>query len=88
MELLLLFWVLLSFIPAAMASRKGRSVAIWFVVSLLVSPLLAFASIASARDLTRLPCPYCAEAIKIQATVCPHCRGTVELWSGGAKVRG
>jgi hypothetical protein len=38
----LVAWVVLSAIPAWIASTKGRSPLTWFVVALLISPLLAF----------------------------------------------
>jgi hypothetical protein len=48
---ILLFWVLLALIPAAIASSKGRSALGWFLIGVLISPVLA------AIIVTVLPSP-------------------------------
>jgi hypothetical protein len=37
----LVFWLLLCIIPAAIANSKGRSGAGWFLLAVLISPLIA-----------------------------------------------
>ncbi len=75
----LLFWFAFSLIPATLAQRKGRSGLNWFLISCVVSPLVATIFLwAFASDLTHAPCPWCAEMIHLGAKICPHCRNPVE----------
>jgi hypothetical protein len=82
---LILIWVGLSIAVGFLAQSKGRSGAGWFVLAILISPLLAglLALLlppnrleAAARE-GRVPCRYCAELIRREAIVCPHCRKDV-----------
>lgn len=38
---ILVFWLLLCILPAAIASSKGRSAVGWFLIGIIISPLLA-----------------------------------------------
>jgi hypothetical protein len=78
-------WVLLSMGVAVMAHRRGRSIVLWFLLSIIMSPvitgLLAWGlgdvtekedeKLLSAGGYTR--CPYCHHAVKKEAAVCRHC---------------
>jgi hypothetical protein len=78
-------WVVLSIAVAILASNKGRSGFGWFVLSLVISPLIAGlfcavsgnlkqAAIAGAPSpLTHVKCPDCAELVLADAKVCKHC---------------
>lgn len=72
----MLFWAGLgALIGVAAAQRKGFSVVGGIIGGMLLGPLaiLMFAvSGVSSGDKSR-KCPYCAEWVKPEATVCKHC---------------
>jgi len=78
-----IFWFLFSVAVGVWASNRGRSGVGWFVLSLVVSPLLGFIFCAVARDLSRphdapdaathVKCPACAEWVLPEARKCKHC---------------
>ena len=53
--------------------RRGRSGAGWYLLAVLISPLLAGALVIIRRPLGYKACPYCAEPMREQAIVCLHC---------------
>lgn len=78
-------WIGLSFIPAVIASSKGREAGLWFFAGLLMSPLLAAIIVAilppvtavieaKALDTGMKQCPDCAELVRGEAKVCRFCR--------------
>lgn len=83
--LAIVLMVVLMWLPVRIARRKGRSGIGFFLLSFLVSPLVAIviASIISPnipkveekefKAGKRKKCPACAEIIKLEATVCKHC---------------
>jgi len=75
MEIVLL-WIVLSIIPAVIASKKGRSGIGWFFLALFISPLLAgiiAAAIGPVEGGNIRKCPFCSEMVKSDASVCRHC---------------
>lgn len=55
---LLIFYVVLMFVAAAVASSRGRSGAGWFFIALFISPLIALICIAIMPNRKDEGCPY------------------------------
>jgi hypothetical protein len=83
-------WLSFSLAVAIYARRKSRSAAGWWLLAVLVSPLVAALFLAAAgdrRDLTRLPCPECAEDVLPEARRCPYCHNALaEGWAEIARL--
>jgi ribosomal protein L32 len=85
--LIYLFWFVFSIGVGVLAANKGRSGFGWFLLSMLISPLLGLLFAAVAKDLARekreaaqqpgptthVKCAKCAEWVLPEATVCKHC---------------
>lgn len=84
-----LFWFLFSVAVGIWADKKGRSGIGWFLLSILLSPLLGLVFCAAVSDLSKAPaapaamedthvkCPACAEYVLPEAKVCKHCGGAL-----------
>jgi Na+/melibiose symporter-like transporter len=86
MEVLVVLWVLFAFVPAILAYQKGRNALGWFMLALVLSPLLALLFVAVLPNLyerreraSRVPCPFCKELIKRDTVRCPHCRSDLAV---------
>jgi hypothetical protein len=74
-------WFMFSIIVGVGASTRGRNGGGWFLLALVISPLLAGLLVLALPKLegrinprTTRKCPFCAELIKPEATMCKHCR--------------
>lgn len=83
MEIIVLY-VIFAAIVGVIAGSWGRSGFIWFLLSIVISPLLGIIIliiVGKARDRgmdrispsTHVICPDCAEHIRKEARVCKHC---------------
>jgi hypothetical protein len=73
----------LSIAASFLATRRGRNGFIWFAISILFTPVVAFAFILSLDDLdsitikvnakTHTRCPECREYVLNSASKCKHC---------------
>jgi hypothetical protein len=72
-----LVWALIgALIGISAAQRRGFSVAAGVIGGLLLGPLaflMYFVSGVGGRDSATRKCPWCAEWIKAEASVCKHC---------------
>lgn len=87
--MLVLFWVLFSVAVGVLASNRGRSGIGWFLLSLLISPILSLLFVAVMKNLsappvqaapslqTHVKCGACAEFVLPEAKVCKHCGATL-----------
>lgn len=88
MELLLVIWFVGSLVVGVIATARNRSGFAWFVLGLLLSPLLMGLLVAlvprgdSGHDAltaeTHRHCPECREVVRVDARRCKHCRSTIE----------
>lgn len=69
---LLPFGMVLGLVTGAIGRSKGESFFVWWLFGTFAFPLaLIFVLISKDR---RRRCPHCAETIRREAHVCPHCQ--------------
>ena len=80
MGTLIIVALILAFIPAFIASYKGRSFTLWyfygfmlFLVALIHSICISTSEKALCERGELKKCPFCAEYVKKEAKVCKHC---------------
>ena len=89
MEIIVFFWLAFAIIVGAAANTRGRDGVGWFVLAVLISPVLAGLLLLAlprfdrsrAKAVAQAPmkkCPYCAQMIPIEALVCHLCRREVD----------
>lgn len=72
--LIVLIWFVLAVVVGALAAGKDRNGFGWFLLAMLISPLIAGIFLLSAGDRRSARCPFCDEKVKERAKICPHCR--------------
>src|SRR2546430_1992608 len=86
-------WLGFAVIVAFAARSRGRNAVLYSILSIIASPILALIALAldrndrSAKPDDRVPCPFCAEDIKPEAIVCPHCRTNLSRSSLADRLR-
>jgi len=81
---LIIVWAAGIFGTAFVAKARGRDPGLWFLISLLCSPLLAMLFLLGLpmrydpETDDRVRCVRCAERIHRKARICPFCRSEVE----------
>jgi len=83
MMVFVIFWIICGAVAATIASSKGGSALIGFIVGVLLGPLgiiIAFflgnekaAAQSQIQSGERKKCPRCAELVQPDALVCKHC---------------
>lgn len=82
-------WLVCGFVASAIASGKGRSGCLFFILGLLLGPFAVLgAAMMSADGATTQRagldrgelrrCPQCAEPIRREASICPNCRSAID----------
>lgn len=84
---LVIFWAIMGIAVSLVANSKGRDPAIWFIYGVLIWPIALVHILVSVPG-DRKPCPFCAELVKIQAKVCPHCRNDLPTDFGIVRIQG
>jgi hypothetical protein len=87
-------WLLFAIIVGVAAGGRGRSGVAWFLLSIVLSPLLMAILLAllprlvnglspeemAAEDARqRVKCPECAELVMCEAKICKHCGARFQL---------
>jgi cbb3-type cytochrome oxidase subunit 3 len=77
---ILFLWLGLSVVVGIAAGNRGRNGFGWFLLALIISPLLAGLAVLAAANLRTetdprqsRTCPFCAEWVRLEAVVCKHC---------------
>lgn len=83
----LIVWsIVFSGVCAIIANTKGLSVGKWAAIGFILSPIGLIWALVTTKDTSALEaqslstgkhkkCPFCAEVIKKEASVCKHCGG-------------
>lgn len=82
------FYFVFAIVVGVVASSRGRSGFLWFLLAILISPLLSIILVLALNNKaheklaeiqnqnlisTHVKCPDCAELVKKEARVCKHC---------------
>ena len=82
-----LFWLGLAIVVGVAGDTRGRNGFGWFILAIVISPLLAglllialprLENRSAMADAPMKKCPYCAQMIPAEALVCHLCRREVD----------
>lgn len=76
---LILFWFVLSILVGVFANSRGKSGILYFIFSIILSPLLGFLIALVSGDDSKSKCLKCGQKIDIKAKVCPYCLDKKEI---------
>ena len=83
--MIFIIWLIFAVLVGAYASSKGRSGVGFFLIAVLLSPLIGFIIAAIVQPIRAnteakaletgdvKKCPNCAELVKAEARLCKHC---------------
>ena len=71
---LVLIWFVLSILVGVFANNRGKSGILYFLFSIILSPLLGFLIALISGDDSKKKCSNCGQKIDINAKVCPPCQ--------------
>src|SRR5260370_31262786 len=77
MSLMVILWLGLAIATGAAASSRGRSGIGWFLLAVIISPLIALILLMAFQPRHVGPskkCKFCRSEIDRDAMVCPHCQ--------------
>ncbi len=98
-----LFWFGFAIAVGVLASNRGRSGFAWFLISVVISPLLGFIfvlvmeNLSAKQDLknqlyfdsfNQFQCPYCLERINKGSQICRFCRSDVSEFISNTRMDG
>ena len=66
--------ILIGLLPAVIASSKGYSFMLWWLYGAALFIVALPHSLMLGPGGTKRKCPFCAETIRTEASVCPHCQ--------------
>jgi hypothetical protein len=66
-------WIVFAYLVGALAANRRRNGFGWFFLSLVISPLLGLLFLLVLPERGMRTCPFCAEQVKSEATVCRYC---------------
>jgi hypothetical protein len=82
--LLVIVWVGLALATGAAAKSRGRDATGWFLLALIVSPVIALILLMAFQPRRAGPsklCKFCRSQVARDATVCPHCQRDIAYTS-------
>ena len=68
-----LVWFIFSILVGVFANSRGKSGILYFIFSIILSPLLGFLIALVSGDDSKSKCLKCGQKIDIKAKVCPYC---------------
>jgi hypothetical protein len=94
MEIAILIWLAFGVVSAVIASNKGNSGCMAFIMGVLLGPIGFLISLGTSANKDELrkrsgdtkQCPYCAEYVKKEAIVCKHCGRRIEDIDSGFNI--
>lgn len=68
----LIILLILAYIPAHIAEKKGRSFTLWYIYAVALW-IVAMIHCLIISDNNKINCPFCQKSISKKALICPYC---------------